>query len=90
MKTRIIIAGLFILCAIFFNPNNTFAQDDQGTYIEESGEIQDSLAQTYIFDFSGEMDEQSSSGVGLVILVIAVALVGGGAIIFLRKKKKAA
>ena len=90
MKTRIFIAGLFVLCALVFSPNNTFSQDETGTYIEESGEKQDSLAQTDIFDFSGEMDERSSSSVGLIVLVIAVALVGGGTIFFLRKKKKAA
>ena len=90
MKTRIFLAGLFILCALFFSPNYTFAQDDKGTFIDESGEMADSLSQVDIFDFSGEMDEKSSSNLGLIILLIAVPLVGGGTIFFLRKKKKAA
>ena len=90
MKTRNLLAGLFIICALIFGSNHTFAQDEEGTFIEESGEKQDSLAQTDIFDFSGELDAKSSSNVGLIILIIAVPLVGGGTILLLRKKKKAA
>ena len=90
MKTRNFIAGLFIICALIFGTNHISAQDEEGTFIDESGEKQDSLAQTDIFDFSGEMDGKSSSNVGLIILIIAVPLVGGGTFFLLRKKKKAA
>lgn len=89
MKTRNFIAGLFIFCALIFGSNYTSAQDDKGTFIEESGEKQDSTPKTDIFDFSGEIDKESSSNVGLIVLVIAVPLIGGGTILFLRKKKKA-
>ncbi len=86
MKARNLIAGLFIVFALSFS-NYAIGQDDKGTFIEESGEMQDSTKKGDIFDFSGELDETESSGAGLYIGIAALVLLGGGIVYFVRKKK---
>ncbi|MFC2098736.1 LPXTG cell wall anchor domain-containing protein [Bacteroidota bacterium] len=90
MKTKAFIAGLFFISALMFSPQFVAGQDDEsGTFIEEQGDKQDSTKKASIFDFEGELDEQSSSSTGLIIIVVAVVLVVGGTFYLVRKKKKA-
>lgn len=89
MKTKTQIAG-FILIALFaFTTIHITGQDkESGTYIEESGEKQDSVKRQDIFDFEDDFDKKKSPGTGLIIGIVAVVLVGGGIIYFTTKKKK--
>ena len=90
MKTKRLITGLFLISALILTAGYATAQDEEkGTFIEESGEKQDSTKQVDIFDFSLEVDEEKSSSAGLIIGIAAVVLVGGGVIYLVRRKKKA-
>lgn len=90
MKIKSFVAGLFLVSALVLSTQFVAGQDeDQGTFVEESGEKQDSTKQASIFDFEGELDEKSSSNTGLIIAIAGVVVIGGGTIFFIRKKKKA-
>jgi len=89
MKTKKLIAGLFMILLFALSANFSTAQDPQeGTFIEESGEKQDSIKKADIFDFDSEFDEGSSIGTGLIIGIAAVVVAGGLIFYFVRKKKK--
>ena len=87
MKT--VITGLFLISLFAFCTTFVAGQDEQsGTYIEESGEKQDSIKRTDIFDFESDFDKDKSSSTGIIIGIVAVVLVGGGIIYVTTKKKK--
>jgi len=89
MKTKIFITVLFLICTLTLNTKFITGQEEQpGTFIEESGEKQDSIKKADIFDFSLEFEEEKSSNTGLIIGIAAVVLVGGGIVFFIRRKKK--
>ena len=87
MKTKSFFSGLVILFALTFNTGILIAQEKEGTFIEESGDAQDSTKTANILDYSKEFGEQSSS-TGLIVGLAAVVLVGGAVFYFIRKKKK--
>ena len=88
MKTKSLFTGLLILFAIAFAPANLLAQEKEGTFVEESGDAQDSTKTANILDYSKEFGEQNSSSTGLIAGIAAVVLVGGAAFYFIKKKKK--
>ena len=78
------------MTALTLNTYFVAGQDEpqEGTFIEESGEMQDSTKKVDIFDFSSEFEEEKSSSTGLIIGIAAVLLVVGGIIYYFMKKKK--
>ena len=87
MKT--VITGLFLISLFTYSTTFVAGQDEQsGTFIEESGEMQDSIKMTDIFDFESDFDKEKSSGTGLIIGIVAGILLGGGIIYVTTKKKK--
>jgi len=89
MKIKTFIAGLCLISAFMLGTQFVAGQDDEkGTFIEEKGEKQDSTKKAGIFDFEGELDEQGSSGTGLIIVIAAVVVVAAGTFYFVKKKKK--
>ncbi len=87
MKTKSIIASIVVFLAFFLNANFINAQDQEKTFLEETGETQDSTKMNDILDYDLEYGKQGPS-TGLIIGIVAVVLVGGGIIYFARKKKK--
>ena len=88
MKLKTLIGGIIIISILGFFANYVTGQDEpDGTYLDESGEKQDSLKNADIFDFGSEFDEGKSSGTVLIIGIGAVVLVGGGIFYFTKKKK---
>jgi LPXTG-motif cell wall-anchored protein len=87
MKTKSFITGLLILFVFGFNAGILTAQEKEGTFIEESGDAQDSTKTADILDYSKEFGEQSSN-TGLIIGIVAAVLAGGTVIYFVTKKKK--
>ena len=68
----------------------TAAQDEkEGTFIEDKGEKQDSTVKVDVLDFYSSLEEDKSSGYGIVIGIAAIVLMGGGIIYLIRRKKKA-
>ena len=88
MKTKSFFTALVILFALSFNAGILIAQEKEGTFIEESGDAQDSTKTANILDYSKEFGEQSSN-TGLIVGIAAVVLAGGAAFYFIKKKKKA-
>ena len=88
MKTKSFIIGVSILFALVFNVGILTAQEKEGTFIEESGEAQDSTKMANILDYSKEFGEENSSKTGLIIGIAAAVLATGAVIYFVRKKKK--
>jgi LPXTG-motif cell wall-anchored protein len=87
MKTKSFITGLLILFVFGFNAGVLNAQEKEGTFIEESGDAQDSTKTANILDYSKEFGDQKSSNTGLIV-AIAAAVLAGGAFIYLKGKKK--
>ncbi len=87
MKTKSFVTGLLILFVFGFSAGVLTAQEKEGTFIEESGDAQDSTKTANILDYSKEFGEQSSS-TGLIVAIAAAVLAGGAVIYFVRKKKK--
>ena len=83
MKIKAIITGLVISLMLAINANSVKAQEK--TYLEESGEAQDSAAMNDLY-FGLEEVNQGPSKV-LIIGIIAVVVVGGAVFYFMRKKK---
>ena len=73
---------MFLMLAI--NANTVNAQEK--TYLEESGEAQDSAAMSDIF--YGLEEEKQGPSVLLIVGVVAVVVVGGAVFYSLKKKKK--
>lgn len=73
--------------AFSLNVNSVNAVDQDKTFLEESGEAQDSTKVSDILDYDLEYGNKGSS-TGIIIGIVAVVLVGGGIIYFARKKKK--
>lgn len=88
MKTKTLFTGLVVFFTLAFNAEILTAQEKEGTFIEESGDAQDSTKMANILDYSQEFGEQKSSNVGLFIGIAAAILAGGGVIYFVKKKKK--
>ncbi len=88
MKTKSFVTGLLILFVFGFSAGILNAQEKEGTFIEESGDAQDSTKTANILDYSKEFGEQSSN-TGLIVAIAAAVLAGGAVIYFVRKKKKA-
>ena len=87
MKTKSFVTGLLILFVFGFNAGILTAQEKEGTFIEESGDAQDSTKMANILDYSKEFGDQKSSNTGLIV-AIAAAVLAGGAVIYLKGKKK--
>lgn len=87
MKTKSIIVGIVVFLAFSLNANYVTAQEQEKTFLEETGETQDSTKMEDILDYDLEYGKQGSS-IGLIIGIVAVVLVGGGIIYFARRKKK--
>jgi len=61
MKTKKLITGLFLISALALTAKFVAGQEqEKGTFIEESGEKQDSTKKADIFDFSLEFEEGKS------------------------------
>jgi len=88
MKTKSFFTGLLILFAVTFNAGILIAQEKEGTFVEESGDAQDSTKMANILDYSKEFGDQKSSSTGLIVGIAAAVLAGGAAFYFIRKKKK--
>ncbi len=88
MKTKSFFTGLLILFAFAFAPAILTAQEKEGTFVEESGDAQDSTKMANILDYSKEFGEQKSSSTGLIVGIVAVVLAGGAVFYFMKKKKK--
>ena len=88
MKTKSFFTGLVILFALTFSGGILIAQEKEGTFVEESGDAQDSIKMANILDYSKEFGEEKSSSTGLIAGIAALVLVGGAAFYFIRKKKK--
>lgn len=89
MKTKTLIAGFFIVFALILNTGFVSGQEiQQGTFIEESGETEDSTKMADVLDYDFDVEGESSSNTGLIVGIAAIVLIGGAVIIFLRKKKK--
>ena len=88
MKTKSFVTGLLILFVFGFNAGILTAQEKEGTFIEESGDAQDSTKTANILDYSEEFGEQKSSSTGLIVAIAAAVLAGGVVIYLVRKKKK--
>lgn len=86
MKIKTLLAGIFICVAFMMSSQFVLAQDPKGTFIDESGEAQDSTKMTDILDYDLEYGNEKSN-TGLIIGIVAVVLVGGGIVLFTRKKK---
>jgi LPXTG-motif cell wall-anchored protein len=84
MKVKAIIAGMVMFLMIAINTNPLNAQEK--TYLEESGEAQDSAAMSDIF-YGLEEQNQGPSTI-LIVGIVAVVVAGGAVFYFLRKKKK--
>ena len=89
MKTKSFFTGLLIFIAFTFSGAILSAQEKEGTFIEESGDAQDSTKMANILDYSKEFGEQKSSSTGLIVGIAAVVLAGGAAFYFIKKRKKA-
>lgn len=87
MRTKSFFTVFVFLFALTFNTGILIAQEKEGTFIEESGDAQDSTKMANILDYSKEFGEESSS-TGLIIGLAALVLAGGAAFYFIRKKKK--
>jgi len=87
MKIKTLFVALVLATALTFSTNEVNAQDPQGTFIEESGEAQDSTKMSDILDYDLEYGKEKSN-TGLIIAIVAVVVVGGGIVLFTRKKKK--
>ena len=86
MKLKRLFAGILV-CSFFALTTATLnAQEPKGTFLEESGEAQDSTKMSDILDYE-LADGNEKSNTGLIIGVVAVVLVGGGIVLFTRKKK---
>lgn len=83
MKIKAIIAGLVIFLMLAINSNPVNAQEK--TYLEESGEAQDSAAMNDMY--YGLEEESQGPSKGLIIAIVA-AVVAGGAVFYFVKKKK--
>ncbi len=70
-----------------FNAGILTAQEKEGTFIEESGDAQDSTKTANILDYSKEFGEQSSK-TGLIVAIAAAVLAGVAVMYLVRKKKK--
>lgn len=81
MKTKAFIVGLVLFLAFSFN-----VQGQEKTFLEESGEAQDSAKMDDMF-FYGLEEENKGPSTGLIIGIVVV-VVAGGAVFFLMKKKK--
>jgi LPXTG-motif cell wall-anchored protein len=88
MKTKSFVSGLLILFVFGFNAGILNAQEKEGTFIEESGDAQDSTKTANILDYSKEFGEQKSSNTGMIIGITAAVLAGGAVIYLVRKKRK--
>ncbi|MDX2415390.1 MAG: LPXTG cell wall anchor domain-containing protein [Bacteroidales bacterium] len=87
MKLKTFFAGILICSVFALTAPGVNAQDPKGTFLEESGEAQDSTKVSDILDYE-LVDGNEKSNTGLIIGIVAVVLIGGGIIIFLRNKKK--
>ncbi len=83
MKIRAIITGLVVFLMLAINTNSLNAQEK--TYLEESGEAQDSAAMSDIFYGLEEVDQGPSKA--LIIGIVAVVVAGGAVFYFMKKKK---
>jgi LPXTG-motif cell wall-anchored protein len=83
MKKRTIIAGMVMFLMLGISVNTVNAQEQ--TYLEESGEAQDSAAMNDMFYGLEEVNQGPSK---LLIIGIVAVVVAGGAVFYLRKKKK--
>lgn len=84
MKTKIFLIQ-FLLIAMM-SLGSLFAQDDEGTYVDNADA--DSVETSDILDFDAEFDEEEKSSNGLVIgIVVGVAVIAGVAVFLLKKKK---
>lgn len=88
MKTKSFFTGLLILFALTFAPAILTAQEKEGTFVEESGDAQDSTKMANILDYSKEFGDQKSSSTGLIVGIVAAVLAGGAVFYFMKKKKK--
>ena len=88
MKTKSFVTGLLILFVFGFSAGILTAQEKEGTFIEESGDAQDSTKTANILDYSKEFGEQKSSSTGLIVAIAAAVLAGGTVIYLVRKRKK--
>lgn len=87
MKIKSFVTGLLILFVFGFSAGILTAQEKEGTFIEESGDAQDSTKTANILDYSKEFGEQKSTSTGLIV-AIAVAVLAGGAVVYMVRKKK--
>jgi len=87
MKTRALIIGLLMFLAFSLNTNYINCQVQEKTFLEESGEAQDSTKMNDILDYDLEYGKEGSSA-GLIIGIAAAVLVVGGIIYFVRKRNK--
>lgn len=83
MKKRTIIAVMVMFLMLGISVNTVNAQEQ--TYLEESGEAQDSAAMNDMFYGLEEVNQGPSK---LLIIGIVAVVVAGGAVFYLRKKKK--
>ena len=84
MKVKAIIAGVIMFLMLTINASTLNAQEK--TYLEESGEAQDSAAMSDIF-YGLEEENQGPSAI-LIVGLVAVVLAGGAVFYSLKKKKK--
>jgi len=86
MKLKRLFAGILV-CSFFALTTATLnAQEPKGTFLEESGEAQDSTKVSDVLDYE-LVDGNEKSNTGLIIGVVAVVLLGAGIIILTKKKK---
>lgn len=86
MKMKNVIVGLILSVALLFSATSGIAQDREGTYIEEKGEIQDSLNNDNVLLFGEEYEKDNTT---TIVIVVAVAVIAaGGLFIVLRRRKK--
>ena len=84
MKMKNVIVGLILSVTLLFSATSGIAQDREGTFIEESGEIQDSLNTENVLLFGDEHEKDNTMTIVIVVAVIAA----GGLFIVLRRRKK--
>lgn len=82
MKTKAFIVGLIMSLAFSLN-----AQGQEKTFLEESGEAQDSAKMNDML-FYGLEDENKGPSTGLIIGIVVVVVAGGGVFFLMKKKKK--